>query len=171
MQFRLFEKAIYVERREVLKKRIASGLIVLLGNEEAGMNYKDNWYPFRQDSSFLYYFGLNTAGLAAVIDADSGEEVLFGDELTIDDIVWTGPLPSVVEMGAAVGVSQTAPAKALAEKLKAAQSKGQMIHYLPPYRGENRIKIAEWLSIPVGTVQTGASLPLIKTVVSQRAYE
>lgn len=171
MQFRLFEESVYVNRRTELKKKVGSGLILLLGNEEAGMNYKDNWYPFRQDSTFLYYFGLNTAGLAALIDTDSGEEILFGDELTIDDIVWTGPLPSVVEMGAAVGVAQTAPAKALAEKLKAAQSKGQMIHFLPPYRGENRIKIAEWLSIPVGTVQTGASLPLIKAVISQRAYK
>lgn len=171
MQFRLFDKAIYVNRREVLKKRIASGLIVLLGNEEAGMNYKDNWYPFRQDSSFLYYFGLNTAGLAAVIDADSGEEVLFGDELTIDDIVWTGPLPSVVEMGAAVGVHKTAPAKALADLLQRAHASGRTIHYLPPYRGENRIKISEWLSIPVGEVNAKASLALIKAVIAQRAYK
>ena len=108
MQFRLFDKSVYASRRAVLKKNIGNGLILFLGNEESSMNYKDNWYPFRQDSNFLYYFGLNTAGLAAVIDADSGEEIIFGNELTIDDIVWTGPLPSVSDMAGAVGITKDA---------------------------------------------------------------
>jgi Xaa-Pro aminopeptidase len=113
MQFRLFDKTVYAGRRAELKKKLDIGLILFLGNEESSMNYKDNWYPFRQDSNLLYYFGLNTAGLAAVIDIDSGEEIIFGNELTIDDIVWTGPLPTVSEMSSAVGIEKTQPFNAI----------------------------------------------------------
>ena len=100
MHFQLFDQSVYSNRRAALKKSIGSGIILLMGNEESSMNYKDNCYPFRQDSTFLYYFGLDVAGLAAMIDVDSGEETIFGNELTIDEIVWTGPLPSVTEMAA-----------------------------------------------------------------------
>src|SRR5438105_6013614 len=110
MELHLFDKQVYVDRRHALKQNIGQdGLILLLGNDDSSMNYKDNCYPFRQDSSFLYYFGLDVASLAAVIDTDTGEEVIFGNELTMDDIVWTGILPTVCEMAAMVGVSQTRP--------------------------------------------------------------
>ena len=85
----MFDKEIYVERRRMLKQRLGSGVLLFLGNDEVGCNYLDNTYNFRQDSSFLYYFGLPFAGLAAVIDIDNDREIIFGDELTIDDIVWT----------------------------------------------------------------------------------
>lgn len=54
------------------------------------MNYADNTYHFRQDSTFLYFFGSDYAGLSALIDIDEDREIIFGDELTIDDIVWMG---------------------------------------------------------------------------------
>jgi Xaa-Pro aminopeptidase len=146
-----------------------AGLIVLMGNEESGMNYEDNWYPFRQDSSFLYYFGINTASLAAVLDADNGEEIVFGNELTIEDIVWTGPLPSLAEMAAAVGVSKTKPYKELETLIRSAISNGRTIHFIPPYRPENKIKLAQWLQVTVDAVDQMASVPLIKAIVSQRA--
>ncbi len=171
MNFKLFEKPVYVNRREILKKNISSGLILLLGNEEAGMNYKDNWYPFRQDSTFLYYFGLNTAGLAAIIDADSGEEIIFGNELTIEDIVWTGALPSIKEMAGAVGVTSTKPYNNIETVLGNALSGGRKIHFIPPYRAENKIKLAQWLNIPVAGWSENVSVPLIKAIVSQRAYK
>ena len=171
MQFRLFDKTIYVNRRDVLKKNVANGLILFLGNEESSMNYKDNWYPFRQDSNFLYYFGLNTAGLAAVIDADSGEETIFGNELTIDDIVWTGPLPSVSEMANAVGITRTQPYNALVAVVAKAIESGRTLHITPPYRPENKIMLASLLQISVGALSEYVSVPLIKAIISQRSYK
>ena len=93
--FRLFEKSVYEQRRNNLRHKVVSGLILMPGNDEVGMNYRDNFYPFRQDSTFLYYFGINTNGLTAIIDVDAGLDYLFGDDATIDDVVWTGPLPTV----------------------------------------------------------------------------
>lgn len=171
MNLKLFEKLVYSKRREVLKKNILSGLILFLGNEETGMNYKDNWYPFRQDSTFLYYFGLNTAGLAAIIDVDSGEEIIFGNELTVEDIVWTGALPSIKEMAGAVGVTATQPYNTIETVLSKALSSGRKIHFIPPYRAENKIKLAQWLNIPVVGLREKISVPLIKAIVSQRSYK
>ena len=168
LQFRLFPKEVYEQRRAVLMQSMGEGLLLFLGNEESSMNYRDNWYPFRQDSSFLYYFGLDTAGLAATIDLSTGNTVIYGNELTIDDIVWTGPLPSIKEMAAAVGVTQTAPYGALAQVLAGAK---QAVHYLPPYRPENRIRLAEWLGIPVAQVNEQRSLALVKAVIAQRSHK
>ena len=171
MQFRLFESSVYVSRRKVLKEKINNGLILLMGNEEAGMNYKDNWYPFRQDSCFLYYFGIDLSGLAAIIDAETGEETIFGNELSIEDIVWTGPQPTVVDMAAAVGVSKTAPYNNIENVIRKAITSGRPIHFIPPYRSENKIKIAQWLKIGVNAVSESASVSLIKAIVSQRSHK
>ena len=168
MQFRLFETAVYTRRRSQLIKKMSSGLIILMGNEESSMNYKDNWYPFRQDSNFLYYFGINTGSLAAVIDADSGEEIIFGNELTIEDIVWTGPLPSLGEMAAAVGVSKTKPYNQIETIIRNAINSGRQIYFTPPYRPENKIKLAQWLQVAVDAVSEMASVLLIKAIISQR---
>ncbi len=171
MQFRLFEPTVYINRRSVLKNKIKKGLIILMGNEESGMNYKDNWYPFRQDSNFLYYFGINTAGLAAIIDADSGDEIIFGNELTVEDIVWTGPLPSLLEMAAAVGVSKIQPYKNMGSVISQAIAGNRKIHFIPPYRPENKIKLAQWFQVSVNAVNEMVSVPLIKAIVSQRSYK
>lgn len=171
MQFRLFDKTVYTERRKVLQTIIGSGLIIFPGNEESSMNYKDNWYPFRQDSNFLYYFGLNVASLAAVIDADSGETIIFGDELTIDDIVWTGPLPSIIEMAAAVGVEKTQPYNNIVTYINNAITSGRKIHFTPPYRPENKIKLAAWLNTSVSGLKEQVSIPLIKAIINQRSHK
>ena len=97
----------YLRRRERLKKEVGSGLLLFLGNHEVGMNYADNTYRFRQDSSFLYFFGLDYAGLAAVIDIDENREIVFGNELTIDDIVWTGTVPTLHERAQRGGIDDT----------------------------------------------------------------
>lgn len=171
MQFSLFETSVYTSRRAVLKKNMSTGLILFPGNEESSMNYKDNWYPFRQDSNFLYYFGINAPGFAAIIDADSGEEVIFGNELTIDDIVWTGPLPTLVEMAAAVGVAKTQPNPTIEGILRKAIAAGRKIHFTPPYRSDNIIKLAEWLQVAATTVNIMVSVPLIKAIIRQRSYK
>jgi Xaa-Pro aminopeptidase len=164
MQFKLFPKEVYINRRNALKKQLGSGIILLLGNEESSMNYRDNCYPFRQDSSFLYYFGLDTPGLAGLIDVESGEEIIFGDELTMDMIIWTGPLPSVAEMAAEVGVAKTRPVASITDYLK----NGRRVHLLPPYRPENKIKLAAWLGKSVFEIDQLASEDLIRAVVAQR---
>ena len=109
----MFSKETYIKRRNELKKRIGKGLLLFLGNDESGMNYADNTYTFRQDSTFLYYFGLDHAGLCAMIDIDNDKEIIFGNELTIDDIVWMGTQPTLVERSAEVGVSETMPISSL----------------------------------------------------------
>ena len=103
----MFEPSTYSERRAALRETVGSGLILFLGNDPAPMNYPDNPYHFKQDSSFLYYFGLDNPGLAGVIDADTGDEIVFGHEPTVDEIVWTGPLPTLAEESAHVGVSRS----------------------------------------------------------------
>lgn len=144
------------------------GLIVLMGNDDSSMNYKDNTYLFRQDSSFLYYFGLDTHGLAAIIDTDTGEEVIFGNELTIDDIVWTGTLPTVSEMALMVGVTVTKPYEEIRHYIHKAVTSGRPVHILPPYRPENKIKLASWLNTSLEDIAKYISLKLIKSVIRQR---
>ena len=169
MELNLFNQQVYTDRRKVLKQNIGSdGLILLLGNEDSSMNYKDNCYPFRQDSSFLYYFGLDIAGLAAIIDTDSDEEVVFGNELTIDDIVWTGTLPTVNEMAGMVGVTQTRPYQQITHYIHKAMTSGRQVHILPPYRPENKIKLAAWLNTTLQDVAGHVSLKLTKAVIAQR---
>lgn len=169
MELNLFDKQVYIDRRDILKNTVGTGgIILLLGNEDSSMGYKDNCYPFRQDSSFLYYFGLDTPSIAAIIDTDTGEEVIFGNELTIDDIVWTGTLPSVNEMAAMVGVTKTAPYNQIAHYVHKAQISGRRVHILPPYRPEHSIKLASWLNISLNDVAEHVSLILVKAVIAQR---
>ena len=167
----LFPKQIYVQRRAELKKAVGSGLLLFLGNNEVGMNYADNGYRFRQDSTFLYYFGGDYAGLAAVIDIDNDREIIFGDELTIDDIVWMGYQPTIREKSELVGISDTRPLRELDSYVKQAQAKGQTIHFLPPYRGDHNVWLHELLGISAGEQQAKASVPFIKAVVDMRNHK
>ncbi|HVS93530.1 MAG TPA: aminopeptidase P family protein [Mucilaginibacter sp.] len=172
MELNLFENHVYTGRRQALKQNFDNdGLILLLGNEDSSMNYKDNCYPFRQDSSFLYYFGLDVPMLAAIIDTDTGEEVIFGNELTIDDIVWTGTLPTVSEMASMVGIFKTRPYADIFHYVHKAQTDGQKIHILPPYRPENKMKLAEWLNCSLEDIRDHVSIKLIKAVISQRVIK
>jgi Xaa-Pro aminopeptidase len=167
----MFDKRIYNARRERLRQDVGKGLILLMGNEDSSMNYKDNLYPFRQDSSFLYFFGMDRPGLAALIDIDNGKEVIFGNDLTLDDIVWTGPQPSLSEQAEPAGVSDTRPSAALTAELVAARGMGRTVHFLPPYRPENILKLSAWLGFAPAAVRGHASVPLIKAVVAQRSIK
>ena len=157
-----FSAATYSERRAKLKKSIESGTLLFLGNGYSPMNYKDNYYHFRQDSCFLYYFGLNVDGLNAIIDIDNDKEIIFGDELTMADIVWTGPLPSISDLAAQVGISQTEPSSRLSRYVSSET------HYLPPYRGEHKIFLSKLLDIPIQQIQERASSSMVQSIISQR---
>jgi Xaa-Pro aminopeptidase len=167
----MFDKHIYIARRQKLKQQLGKGLLLFLGNEESSMNYKDNWYHFRQDSNFLYFFGLDKAGLAAVIDIEGDKDILFGRELTLDEIVWMGPQPSIVDQAAQAGITDVRVPSELAGVLIKAKSSGQPIHFLPPYRPENVQKLSEWLGLPLAAVKEQASVPFIKAVVAQRSIK
>ncbi|MCX6922574.1 MAG: Xaa-Pro aminopeptidase, partial [Verrucomicrobia bacterium] len=168
----MFSVQTYIERREQLKRRLnCGGLLLFLGNEESSMNYADNTYHFRQDSTFLYYFGVDQPGYAAIIDLDEDRTTVFADDLTIDAIVWTGNLPSVAELAARGGVKETRPTAALAEALVQAKAKGRQIHFLPPYRPENKIKLADLLEVSPAKAMDKASLPFIRAVVEMRAVK
>jgi len=167
----MFAADTYTTRRARLSASMPSGLLLFLGNDDSPMNYTDNTYPFRQDSTWLYYFGVAQPGLAAVIDLDAGRTVIFGDDLSLDAIVWTGPQPSVAELAARAGVTETAAASALAATIGAARADGRAIHYLPPYRGEHRLRIAALLGLSPEQTDAQASLDLVRAVVAMRVYK
>ena len=167
----MFETSVYKNRRARLKEKVKSGLVLILGNGEAPANYTDNTYKFRQDSSFLYFFGLNQPGFAGVIDIDSGDEYIFGNDVDMDDIIWMGPQPSVKDMAARAGVAKTAPFARLADCMKTAISQGRRIHFLPPYRFRNMLLLEELLGIRPALVKNYASLELIKAVVDLRSVK
>lgn len=167
----LFGKDIYERRREALLSRFEAGLLLFPGHRESPINYADNAYPFRQDSSFLYYFGLDQPDLAAVMDADAGTVTLFGDDPTIDHVVWMGALPTIAERAERVGVRHTRPWSALAEVVGEARRAGRPVRFLPPYRAETSRELAGLLDVPLAQVAECASLELVLAVVDQRAHK
>lgn len=165
----MFTSATYIERRARIREDVGSGIIVLLGNEESPVNYADNPYPFRQDSSFLYLFGLAEPGLAAAIDIDEDRTILFGTDRTLDDIVWMGPGPSLAERARKAGVGETAEPAALGSMVEEARRRGRTIHILPPYRARTSLRFAEILGIGPAEVAGRASAPLLRALVAQRS--
>ncbi len=164
----MFDAKIYTQRREILKKSLGSGFILLLGNEESPMNYSDNQYPFRQDSTFLYYFGIDHPGLAAAIDIDEDKEYIFGNDITVDDIVWMGPQPSVAERAKKAGVNNSASLTEIENLIKKVIARGRQVHYLPQYRAFNILKIEHLLGIHPKRMKEYSSQKLIGAVASQR---
>lgn len=160
----MFSKQTYIQRREELKKKFNSGILLFLGNDETGMNYADNTYHYRQDSTFLYYFGINAPGFYAIIDLDSGDEIIFGDDFTIDSIVWMGDMPSVASLAEKVGISKTETSDALKKRL----AKADNVMFLPPYRPEHQIKLFDFLGIHPSEQAQKASIPFIMAVAEQR---
>ncbi len=164
----MFKAQTYLNRRHNLRMRIDSGIALFMGNDESPMNYADNTYHFRQDSSFLYYFGLNTACLTGIVDFDEGKDYIFGNDLTVEDFVWMGYQPSLKEQAQKVGIENTGSIPDLEKFLKETVAKGREIHLVPQYRAENKIKLFNWLGIKLNETQNAASVELIKAVVAQR---
>ena len=167
----MFEAKTYAKRRDILRKSVGSGLILLPGHDDSPMNYTANAYHFRQDSTFLYYFGLDSPGLAAVLDADAGQDILFGDDIGIEDIIWMGYLPTLRDRAAGVGVGRTAGLNDLGPLLQEAQRKGRTIHHLPPFRPETFLKLEKWMGIAPDAAKAKSSAALVKAVVAQRSVK
>ncbi len=164
----MFSASTYAARRATLRSKIGGGLVLLPGNPLTPNNYPNNAYYFRQDSSFRYFFGLNVPAVAGVIDADSGEEALYGDDFTVEDIVWTGPQPTLRELGAGAGVAATFPMAELAGRLRKAIAQGRRIHFLPSYRGETKLQLAELLGIAPALLHDYKSVELMLAVAEMR---
>ena len=167
----MFNRETYIERRLKLKQKISEGIVLLLGNVDSPMNYADNCYHFRQDSSFLYFFGLDFQQLAGIIDLDSGEEIIFGDDVSMEDIIWMGPQITLKEKADKVGVTQTESYTNLQVHINEAILKGRKIHFLPPSRAENKLMLNELLGIAVSKQKIYSSLELIKAVVELRSVK
>ena len=168
----MYSKETYVSRRAELKKLVKSGVIILFGNNNSPANFPNNGYhPFRQDSSFLYYFGLNRDGLVGVIDVDNDIETLIGDDISIDDIVWYGSVESVHDMAEQVGVKNSAPMKSLKTICNDAMRQKRRIHFLPPYRADIKIQIFDLLGIHPNQQKESASMDLIKAIVKMRSVK
>ena len=167
----MFTAETYIRRREALRSKVQSGIILLLGNNEAPANYPDNTYKFRQDSTFLYFFGHSHPGYAGVLDIETGEDIFFGNDVDIDDIIWMGPQPSIKELAAQVGVQKTMPLTQLREVVGKAISQGRKVHFLPPYRYDNMMWLEALVGIKAPMVKNYASVELIKAVVDLRAVK
>ena len=167
----MFDRNIYISRRQLLKDKVNEGIILLLSNDESPMNYAGNPYLFRQDSTFLYYIGLDEPDIYSIIDLDEYREILFADDATIDDIIWMGPQPRKEDKAHKTGIAHVEPVKELKAYLHKAINNGRNIHYLPPYRPEHTIKLSKWLQKDLQNVHDGSSLELIKAVIEQRSFK
>lgn len=164
----MFETHVYTDRRKRLSAKMDKGIALFPGNNESPMNYPANGYHFRQDSSFLYYFGLDMPGLVGWFDFEEGKEILFGNDVDMDDIIWMGPQPAMRDLAAKVGITHTEPLAKLADYLSEAIRQGRKIHFLPPYRADLKIWMADLLGLKVSRLAEYASKELILNVIAQR---
>lgn len=167
----MFDKQVYVNRRLNLRDKIRSGIILITGNNESPMNYPSNTYRFRQDSNFLYFFGLDLPGFVGIIDIEDGKDSIYGNDFTLDDMIWMGPQPKVKELAEKVGIQCTHPMRELGSTLQRAIRNGRRIHFLPQYRADNILMIDRLMGISPGLVSQYASVELIKAVVTIRSVK
>jgi Xaa-Pro aminopeptidase len=167
----MFRSEIYTKRREELHKKMKTGLAVFIGNTESPMNYNANAYHFRQDSDFLYFFGIDLPGLAGLMDFDSGKDYIFGNDFDLDDIIWMGPQPQVKDLALKCGITETLPFSKLEAIIRDNLSKRRRLHFLPPCRGENKITIGSLIGKNPAEIKDLASAELIKAVISLRSIK
>ena len=167
----MFPKEVYWQRRNRLRNLVGKGILLFPGNEESAMNYNDNTYHYRQDSNFLYFFGINKPGFYGVCDVESGKDTIYGNDFTLSDILWMGEQPSVKELASEVEVEYTAPVSDLAKEIQSAISSGRKVHILPAYRGDQVIKLAGILGVSTNEVKRFVSEALIKAVVALRSVK
>jgi len=164
----MFKKEVYIERRKKLHASMSNGIVIILGNEEAPLNYPHNTYHYRQDSTFLYFFGLNHPGYNAVLDLDEGKDIIFGDDVSIDDIIWMGPQPALKDKALEVGVTETQSYNSLFDYIKNAVSQGRKIHFTPPYRADQMMLLEDLTGIKAKETPAAASIELIKAIITIR---
>jgi len=167
----MFKAEVYKTRRNRLRESVTGGVALFPGNAESPMNYPANPYHFRQDSDFLYFFGLDLQGLAGLIDLETGKDYIFGDDVGVDDIIWMGPQPSIRELALKAGVENTHPMSKLGEMITDSLRKGRPIHFLPPYRGETKMTLGTLLRENPCQMKSRASVDMIKSVVALRSIK
>jgi Xaa-Pro aminopeptidase len=167
----MFKTEVYTKRREELHKKLKKGIGLFISNSEAPMNYPDNTYHYRQDSDFLYFFGIDLPGFTGLMDFDSGKDRIFANDYEMDDIIWMGPQPKVKELALKSGITDTAPLAKLEEVVNDAISKKRKIHFLPPYRGETKMALGRLLKENPCQMISIASVDLIKAVISMRSIK
>ena len=167
----MFNSETYIQRQQELLKKVNSGIILLPGNEESPMNYTDNTYRFRQDSTFLYYFGLSRPGLIALLDTGNGRVSIYGNDYTVEDFVWMGKQPTIHELAALCGVEYTGSITDLYNRISQANKHKEAIHFLPQYRSENILKLMDITGLSAQEIKAGTSAEFIRAVVSQRNYK
>lgn len=167
----MFSKSIYIKRREILRSKFNTGILLFMGNSESPMNYRDNPYHFRQDSTFLYYFGISEPGLSAIIDLDEDREIIFGAEMTLDELVWMGRQRPLKDKCEDCGINDVETPDAVNNYIDRVGRHGRKIHFLPPYRAENEIKLSALLKLDIEQLKGFSSVDFIKAVVSQRSVK
>ncbi len=167
----MFQKEVYWQRRKLLRELVGDGVLLIPGNEESAMNYKGNTYHYRQDSSFLYFFGINRPGFFGICDTGNGKDTLYGNDFTIDDIMWMGEQPRVKDLAVAVGVEQTGTLEELAGDLQEFRDSGRKVHILPPYRGDQVLTLASLFRAGCQEVEQMVSEPFIEAVVKLRSVK
>src|SRR5688572_3660187 len=167
----MFDRNVYVQRRSKLKQHIGSGVILFLGNENSSMNYADNLYPFRQDSTFLYFFGIDRPALAALIDIELDKEIIFGDDLTVEQMVWTGYQRPLAEQAENIGITLVKPLGSLTEVIGQARKQNRHIHFLPCYRPEQEQTLNALFGTNSAELRSMVSVSLIKAIVAERSVK
>jgi len=167
----MLDKQVYIDRRNELKKNFKNGILLFLGNDESAMNYSGNTYVFRQDSSFLYYFGIDLPNMVGIIDIDENKEIIFGYEFSLEDIVWMGPQPKLTQLAEQIGIAQSESIDNLKKYLKVKTSKQIKIHFLPTYRGDQTLKLSDLLDENPFRLKSKFSKKLIEAVVAQRSVK
>ncbi len=167
----MFSKEIYRQRRNRLKKLVGGGIVLFMGNGDTAMNYHGNSFRFRQDSNFLYFFGLDRSNIAGIIDIDNDREIIFGNDVDLEDIIWMGPQEAIKDNAALAGVLDVRPLAELSSYLKDAVGRKVSIHYPPPYRNDTKIFLNETLGVPLNELKNHASLDLIKAIVEMRSVK
>jgi len=167
----MFAKEVYWQRRKMLRNLLGDGIILIPGNEESSMNYRANTYHFRQDSSFLYFFGIDKPGFYGVCDVDNDKDILYGNDFDIDDIIWMGEQPAVSDLAAGVGIESSASINDLGDILKKALKSGRKVHLLPPYRGDHMLALTKLLGVDDEGLTKLVSQQLIAAVVKLRSIK
>ena len=167
----MFDSSVYINRRNKLRESVGSGIILILGNSEASMNYPANTYHYRQDSNFLYFFGLDHDGFAGVLDIDSGKDYIFGNDVDMDDIIWMGFQPTLKERAVKVGIENTAPFDKLDDFVKEATKQGRKIHFTQAYRYDNILTLESLTGIHHSKIKESFSEELVKAIVALRSIK